>query len=105
MSIYDCFMFLNKHIMLHPVAYQSVVGFIYLLLLYIMATKQYNRIKAALAEKKITNKKLASLLGVEPQTVSRWCTNQSQPSIETLYQISKALKMDIRELLVPTNWR
>lgn len=65
---------------------------------------QYNRIKAVLAEKKKTNKELALNLGVEPQTVSRWCTNQSQPSIETLYEISKALRVDIRELLVSTNW-
>lgn len=65
---------------------------------------QYNRIKAVLAEKKKTNKELALKLGVEPQTVSRWCTNQSQPSIETLYEISKALRVDIRELLVSTNW-
>ncbi len=46
---------------------------------------QYNRIKAALADKKVTNKKLAAQLSVEPQTVSRWCTNHSQPSIEMLY--------------------
>ncbi|MFC0776010.1 helix-turn-helix transcriptional regulator [Terrimonas alba] len=66
---------------------------------------QYNRIKAALAEKKVTNKKLASQLSVEPQTVSRWCTNQNQPSIETLYEIAKALKIDIRDLLVSTTWK
>ena len=70
----------------------------------IMNTIQYNRIKAVLAEKGITNKKLAEDLEVEPQTVSRWCTNQSQPSIETLYEIAKVLKVDIRELLVSTKW-
>lgn len=65
---------------------------------------QYNRIKAVLAEKNVTNKKLAEELNVEPQTVSRWCTNQSQPSIEMLYQIAKALRVDIRELLIATKW-
>ena len=96
-------MFLNKHITLHFIKNQLVIGLIYLFTSNIMSTIQYNRIKAALAEKKMTNKKLAALLDVEPQTVSRWCTNQSQPSIETLYQIAKVLKIDIRELLVSTS--
>jgi putative transcriptional regulator len=69
-----------------------------------MSQIQYNRIKPVLAEKRVTNKKLAEYLKVEPQTVSRWCTNQSQPSIETLYEIARALKVDIRELLIPTIW-
>ncbi len=62
----------------------------------------YNRIKAVLAEKKITNNKLAELLGVAPQTVSRWCTNDQQPSIETLFEIAEALDVEVRELLVRT---
>ncbi len=62
----------------------------------------YNRIKAALAENTMTNKELAENLGVAPETVSRWCTNDMQPSIETLYQVAKVLDMDIRELLVKT---
>jgi transcriptional regulator with XRE-family HTH domain len=69
-----------------------------------MNTIHYNRIKAVLAEKNVTNKKLAEILNVEPQTVSRWCTNQSQPSIETMYEISRVLKVDVRELLVSTKW-
>ncbi len=60
----------------------------------------YNRIKAVLAEKKVTNNKLAELLGVAPQTVSRWCTNDQQPSIETLFAIATALDVDVRQLLV-----
>ncbi len=60
----------------------------------------YNRIKAVLAEKKMTNNKLAELLGVAPQTVSRWCTNDQQPSIETLFAIATVLDVDVRQLLV-----
>lgn len=70
-----------------------------------MPTKKkilYNRIKAVLAENEITNKALAEQLGVTPETVSRWCTNDIQPSIETLYQVAKVLDVDIRELLVKT---
>lgn len=62
----------------------------------------YNRIKAALAENEFTNKALAEKLGVTPETVSRWCTNNMQPPIETLYEIAKVLDVDIRELLVST---
>ncbi|HEX9503231.1 MAG TPA: helix-turn-helix transcriptional regulator [Patescibacteria group bacterium] len=69
-----------------------------------MKKGQYNRIKAVLAEKGVTNKELAEALGIAPQTVSRWCTNDMQPSIEKLYSISKYLKNDVRELLVATKW-
>lgn len=62
----------------------------------------YNRIKAVLAEKETTNKELAVQLGVTPETVSRWCTNDNQPPVETLYEIAKVLDVDIRELLVKT---
>jgi transcriptional regulator with XRE-family HTH domain len=63
--------------------------------------KDYNRIKAVLADKKVSNNTLADGLGVSAQTVSRWCTNNQQPSIETLFAIAKYLKVDARELLVP----
>ena len=61
-----------------------------------------NRIKAVLAEKNKSNKDLASHLSKTESTVSRWCTNEVQPTIETLYEIAKFLKVDIRELLVST---
>lgn len=57
-----------------------------------------NRIKIVLAEKNRTNKWLAETLGKNEATVSRWCTNENQPSVETLYQIAKMLDIDIREL-------
>ena len=49
--------------------------------------KDINRLKVVLAEKKKTNKWLAEQLGKDPATVSKWCTNASQPSIETLLEI------------------
>jgi putative transcriptional regulator len=62
----------------------------------------YNRIKSVLAEREKTNGQVAEHLGVRPETVSRWCTNDAQPSIQTLYKIAKFLNVDIRELLVQT---
>ena len=69
-----------------------------------MKKGHYNRIKAVLAEKGVTNKELAEALGIAPQTVSRWCTNDMQPSIETLYKIAKYLKIDARDLLISVTW-
>lgn len=67
-----------------------------------MPKRKLNRIKAALAEKNITNRELSNQLEVTETTVSRWCTNDMQPSIETLFEIAKVLDVDIRELLVST---
>ncbi|WP_232373063.1 helix-turn-helix transcriptional regulator [Pinibacter aurantiacus] len=67
-----------------------------------MSKLKLNRIKVALIENDRTNKDLALHLNKTEATVSRWCTNEMQPSIETLYAISKYLKVDIRELLVST---
>lgn len=61
-----------------------------------------NRLKVVLVEKKITSKWLAEQMGKDPATISKWCTNSSQPSIETLSEIARILNADIRELLVPT---
>ena len=66
-----------------------------------MKKKVYNRIKAVLAEEGKSNKELAALLKVADQTVSRWCTNSGQPSLEMLYEIAKVLKRDVRDFLVP----
>ncbi len=64
--------------------------------------KNLNRIKAVLAETNHTNKWLAEQLGKDPVTVSKWCTNTSQPDISTLSNIAEALQVDIRLLLVST---
>ena len=58
------------------------------------------RIKMVLFEKKKTARWLASEMGVTPSTVSKWCTNSSQPDLATILKIADLLKVDIRELLV-----
>ncbi len=65
-------------------------------------TKDINRIKVVLVEKKRTNKWLAEQLGKDPATVSKWCTNTSQPGLETLLEIARVLDVDIKELLNST---
>lgn len=65
-------------------------------------SKDLNRIKIVLAERKKTNKWLAEQLGKDPATVSKWCTNVSQPGLETLRQIAELFDIDIRELITPT---
>ena len=60
--------------------------------------KDINRIKVVLAEKKRTNKWLSEQLGCAPTTVSKWCTNTSQPPMETYLRIAKLLEVEIVEL-------
>jgi len=60
----------------------------------------YNRIKAVLAEQGKTNLWLASELQVNRTTVSKWCTNEVQPTMESLFRIAETLEVDVRELLV-----
>lgn len=62
----------------------------------------YNRIKAVLAEKSKTNNWLSEQTGKNITTVSRWCTNDMQPTMETLFLIAEKLDVDVRELLVST---
>ena len=59
-----------------------------------------NRLKAVLADTGKTNKWLAEQLGKDPVTVSKWCTNTTQPDLYTLTKISELLKIDIADLLV-----
>ncbi|MCD8303484.1 MAG: helix-turn-helix domain-containing protein [Prevotellaceae bacterium] len=61
-----------------------------------------NRIKVVLVEKKKTSKWLAETLVKDPATVSKWCTNTSQPSLATLIEIARLLDVDINELLIRT---
>ena len=68
-----------------------------------MQGKDLNRLKLVLVEKKRTGLWLAEQLGVSNTTVSKWCTNTSQPDLQTLAQISDLLKVNIRELLVSRN--
>jgi transcriptional regulator with XRE-family HTH domain len=66
-----------------------------------MPNQKYNRIKIVLAEHDKSAKWLAEELGRDKSTVSRWCTNDMQPTIETFYQIAQLLDIDVRELLIP----
>ena len=65
----------------------------------VMENKDLNRIKVVLAEKKRTNKWLAEQLGKDPATISKWCTNTSQPSLELLLQMAECLDVDIKDLV------
>lgn len=65
-------------------------------------SKNINRLKAVLAEQNKTSKWLAEELGKEQSTVSKWCTNTYQPSLETLIKVAKCLKVDVRDLIVKT---
>ena len=65
-------------------------------------TKNINRLKAVLADANQTNTWLAEQLGTDPVTVSKWCTNTTQPDLQTLSKIAELLNVDIRELLIST---
>ncbi|GAA3592593.1 helix-turn-helix transcriptional regulator [Flavivirga amylovorans] len=67
-----------------------------------MDKEVYNRIKAVLAEKGKTNNWLADQLEMNRTTVSKWCRNEMQPRVETLFQIAKVLDLEVRELLIST---
>lgn len=58
-----------------------------------------NRLKEVLVEKDKTSKWLAKLLDKDPATVSRWCNNHIQPSLETIDKISKLLEVDRHKLI------
>jgi len=67
-----------------------------------MNNKAINRLKAVLAEQNKTNKWLAKKLNKNETTISRWCTNEIQPSMETLVEIARLLGVDVRELINST---
>ena len=61
--------------------------------------RKLNRIKTALVDNGKTNKWLAEQLGKDPATISKWCTNACQPSLEMMITISKLLKVDLNDLV------
>ena len=63
------------------------------------SNKDINRLKVVLAEKKRTGKWLAEQLNKDRATVSKWCTNNAQPSLEMLLKIAEVLEVDVKELL------
>ena len=64
--------------------------------------KKYNRIKVVLVETEKTSKWLADKIGKDKSTVSRWCTNDMQPSIETLFKIAEILNVSPKDLICDT---
>ena len=64
-----------------------------------MDNKPLNRIKVVMAERMVSNKELGEMLGKDTATISRWVTNPSQPTLESLIEIAKALKCDIGDLV------
>ena len=64
-----------------------------------MTKKDIKKLKVVLAEKKRTNKWLSEQLGKGPGTISKWCTNTSQPDLETLMKIARLLEVDLNELV------
>jgi len=65
----------------------------------IMTKKDINRLRVVLAEKGLTNKWLAERMKKNPTTISRWCSNEMQPSLETLLNIAEVLGIDVKDLL------
>lgn len=61
--------------------------------------KNMNRLKVVLAERRRTNRWLAEQLGKDQATVSKWCTNTGQPSLETLFQIAEVLGVKAQDLI------
>ena len=80
--------------------FAKVIYFHYLRTIKPNDMEDINRIKVVLVEKKRTNKWLADQMGVKPSTVSKWCTNSSQPDVASLLRIADLLEVDIKELIV-----
>ena len=69
-----------------------------------MEKQPLNRIKVMLAERMLTNKQLAEMLGKDPATISKWVTNTSQPTLENLIEIARCLKCDMNDLVRLDAW-
>ena len=68
-----------------------------------MTHKELNRLKLLLVEKKKTGLWLAEQLGKDKTTISKWCTNSSQPDVEGLIKISKLLNVELSDILIVDN--
>ena len=64
-----------------------------------MESKDLNRLKVVLVEQKRTAKWLSEQIGKDPATVSKWCTNSAQPTLETMMQIAKLLNVEMNDLV------
>lgn len=65
--------------------------------------ERINRLKIVLAEKNRKGKWLAEQLGKNEATVSRWCSNTAQPSLEMLVKIASILGVNPRSLISDGN--
>jgi transcriptional regulator with XRE-family HTH domain len=61
--------------------------------------KDINRLKLVMVEKKKTGKWLAEQIAKDPSTVSKWCSNKSQPSLEDLFRIAELLEVNYTDLI------
>ncbi len=64
-----------------------------------MGNCDLNRLKVVLADKKRTNRWLAEQLGKDETTISKWCTNSSQPDLGSLMRTAQLLDVEISELV------
>ena len=64
-----------------------------------METERINRIKVVLVEQNRTVKWLAEQLQKNEATISRWCSNTSQPSLEMLVKIATVLNVEPKDLI------
>lgn len=68
-----------------------------------MGIDKINRIKIVLVEQGKTGKWLAEQLGRNEATVSRWCSNTSQPSLEILMKVAAILGVSAKDLINNAN--
>ena len=65
--------------------------------------KKITRLKVVLVEQRKTGKWLAEQLGKDPSTISKWCSNTTQPPLDMLVNIATLLNVDIKELINEKN--
>lgn len=82
---------------------ENFINFVFVIKRFKLSMEKINRIKAVLAEEGKTGKWLAEQVGRDPVTVSKWCTNSSQPDLPTLNKIANVLGVDIADLLCRSN--
>lgn len=63
-----------------------------------------NRLQVVLVEERVKQNELAGALHLNPNTISSWCRNETQPSLMQLYNISKFLRINMQRLIQPTDW-
>lgn len=90
---------INKYLQLYSLIKNKSFIFAFESLKRIVMAKKINRIKVVLVEKGVTSKWLAEQLGKNVTTVSKWCTNDNQPNLETLLMIARLLNVEVQDLI------